>query len=296
MSPAPPAAASSVLSGASRYGALQRAFNDKFREWCWQRNAGTFYQIWNPPGVVFSLLKKDYWEHGRNTPKFSEWGFSAPSPALHLVLGALGGRWAVGQARRKPQEQWVVVDSNDHNIFQAYFKAMVTFGLEAEEPDLQFPNLRLLFTNERHGPRFFDGGTLHNIYVHLPRPARETRPEREPLVTPTFLSDACRALAVQGEMHLVTDNEDLMSQACAVLTSSRLFAPCVAFPFHEEGLPETYPARTLLEREAAFEASQAKNAAAKTSTTTASPLGGKLYYSRWEKKPEQLPNFRFRRH
>lgn len=291
MLPAAPAAASSTFSSASRYGALQRVFNDKFREWCWQRNAGTFYQVWKPPGVVLTRLKKDHWDHAKGRmPAWDDWGFPEPAPAMHLVLGALSGRWAVWQARKRQQEHWVVVDGDDVRFFQAFVRAMVAFRLEADEPDLQFPNLRLVYANERHGPRLFDPGVLRSIHVHLPLPARTTRPQRAPLVTPTFATDAANALSHLGELHLVTDDEAMMSEACGVLTGSRLFAPCSAFPFHEEKLPDTYPARSLLEREAA---TQGKREVAANQQASANQRAGMLYHSRWEKKPQHLPNFRF---
>lgn len=272
----------SVLSTASRYGAVQRAFTDRLREWHYQRNAGTLYQVWQPPGVVFSQLRKDHHEHGRYVPPWSEWGFGAESARpTRLVLRAHGGRWAVRQARRWEQENWVVAESDDSQLFNAFLRAMNAFSLEAEDPDRSFPNLRFVHTNERLAPKFFAVASLRSVHVHLPWPARRTRPPRAPLVTGKFVADVNDVLEEHGEVHVVTDDERVAQEACAALTRSKRFAPCLAFPFHEAGVPSSYPAGDLLRSDIA---EGSEGAAAHRP----------LFYTRWEKRPPDLPNFRFR--
>ncbi|CAE8601706.1 unnamed protein product, partial [Polarella glacialis] len=112
----------------SRYAALQRAFNDRLREWQWQRNEGTSYQVWQPPGVIFSCLKKDHHSHGRSLPPWSEWGFVENDIPRRLVLGALGGRWAIWQAGHRQQERWFVADGDDSRVFNSFIRAMNFYG------------------------------------------------------------------------------------------------------------------------------------------------------------------------
>lgn len=273
--PAPTALLLRCLSS----GALQRAFTDRLREWHYQRNLGTLYQVWNPPGVVFSQLRKDHYEHGRYIPAWSEWGFGEEERPLRLVLRAHGGRWAVRQARRWQQENWVVVESDDSYLFNSFLRAMNAFGLEPVDPDRSFPNLRFVHTNERLAPKFFAVRSLRSVHVHLPWAARTTRPPRAALITPKFVADVNDALEEQGELHIVADDEGVAQEACAVLTRSKRFAPCLAFPFHEANVPAAYPAGDLLSSDVAENREGA--------------LAQQFFYTRWEKRPPDLPNFRF---
>jgi len=207
------------LSTASRYGALEAAFNAQLREWHLQRSQGALYQLWLPPGIVFGRLRRDHYEHGKYAPLWSEWGFKSDSTRrpLRLVLRALAGHWAVWQARQNAQDRWVVADGDDGNFFNAYCRAMNCFHIDPDEPTNNFPNLRLLHVIERHAPKFFKPQTLNSIHVHLPWSERVTRPRRQALVTPQFISDACDALHVHGELHIVADDEAVVEQ----VTSSR---------------------------------------------------------------------------
>ncbi|CAK0870059.1 unnamed protein product [Prorocentrum cordatum] len=118
------------------------------------------------------------------------------------------------------------------------------------------------------------------VRAHLPWPARDTRPKRDALVTLAFASDACDALEESGELHVVADSEAVVEEACGTLTRSRLFAPCLAFPFHQAGVPAAYPRGDLLCADAAL--------------STDGRSDRQLFYSRWEKRAASLPNFRFR--
>lgn len=270
----------SVLSTASRYGALQRAFADRLREWYWQRNTGTLFQVWNPPGVVFTRLKKDHYEHGKRIPNWDDWGFpETDSARVHLVIGALGGRWAVWQARQHPDEHFVVADSDDGRIFNAFQLAMNTFGLDAEDPGDCFPNLRLLHVNDRLAPNFFAPHGLGSVHIHMPLAPRATRPARQALITPKFIADLSDALRFGGRVHIVTHHRDLAEDACGAFMGSRLFDPGLPFPFHSQGVPGEYPGGALIPSDAAQSREE--------------PVG-QLYYSRWQKQQPRFPNFRFK--
>mmetsp|Transcript_10195 Transcript_10195/g.22418 ORF Transcript_10195/g.22418 Transcript_10195/m.22418 type:complete len:339 (+) Transcript_10195:142-1158(+) len=268
-----------VLSNASRYSALQRAFTTQLREWHWQRSRGTFYQIWSPPGVVFGSLKKDHYAHGRHSPPWERWGFHDVAAApTHLVLGSLGGRWAIRQARSRPDERWIVADSDDTRVFRAFVRAMrAFFGVNVLEPESPFPNLRLLLANEREVASFVQVGSLHAVHIHFPAPARATRPVRADLITQAFVSKIGDAMMERADLHIVSEDESIVREANGMLTKSRLFAPCLAFPFHEESVPSNYPGLDLI-----------KAGAAESGRSTEP-----LYYARWEKQCPQLPNFRF---
>jgi len=101
------------------------------------------------------------------------------------------------------------------------------------------------------------------------------------LVTPKFATDANDVLDTHGELHVVTDVKEVMEEACGVLTASRRFMPCFAFPFFEACVPGTYPLSDLI-------CSDAKE-------TDQHVAIAKYYYTRWEKKEPDLPNFRFKR-
>ncbi|CAJ1365812.1 unnamed protein product [Effrenium voratum] len=132
-------AARAGLSGASRYATLQRAFSDQLREWHWQRKRGTFFQVWQPPGVIFSCLRKEHHAHG-SVPSWQDWGFSDQLPC-RLVLNALGGRWITMKTKQQGQERWIVADGDDSHLFRAFLNAMDLYGLDAD-PEHCFPNLR----------------------------------------------------------------------------------------------------------------------------------------------------------
>ncbi|CAE8599990.1 unnamed protein product, partial [Polarella glacialis] len=150
--------------------------------------------VWQPPGVIFSCLKKDHHSHGRSLPPWSEWGFVENDIPRRLVLGALGGRWAIWQAGHRQQERWFVADGDDSRVFNSFIRAMNFYGLDPQEPESSFPNLRILHTHERSAPRFFPPGVLRSVHVHMPWPARASKPIRAALITPSLIADAYSAL------------------------------------------------------------------------------------------------------
>lgn len=268
------------LSFASRYAALQRVFNDHLREWHYQRQTGTFFQIWQPPGVIFSCLKKEHYAHGKHVPTWDSWGFGDPKVPIRLVLRSLGGRWITWKAAQGREERWVVADGNDGHLFHSFVRAMNFYGIDAQDPENSFPNLRLLYAHARAALAFFPKHSLRSVHLHLPWAVRTQRPQREAMVNLKLLLDACSVLEHRGELHIVTDSEELMQQACAVVMKSKLFASSFAFPFHMEGLPKSYPGTDHLLADRAIVTGEASSQVV-------------LFYSRWEKKPPQSPNFRF---
>ena len=114
------------------------------------------------------------------------------------MFGALGGNWPVRQAQKESSANWVVVESDSGRLFNAFHRAMISFGIDSAEPEDSFPNLRLVYVNERFAPSFFDAGSIANAHVHLPRPTRFTRPEREALVTSRFVADLSDVMEAFG--------------------------------------------------------------------------------------------------
>ncbi|CAK9117069.1 unnamed protein product [Durusdinium trenchii] len=273
--------AADTLSFASRYAALQRVFNDQLREWHWQRKGGTFFQIWQPPGVIFSCLQKDHHLHGQRVPAWESWGFNDPKVPTRLVLRALGGRWVSWKAMQRRQERWVIADSNDGHLFNAFVRAMDFYGIDAKDPESSFPNIRLLYAHARSALAFFPKQSLRSLHIHFPWAQRSSAPRRAAMVNLQLLLDACSILEPRGELHIVADKEELIQEACAMLTKSQLFTPSFGFPFHVEGLPKSYPGKDHL-------------LADRTIVTGQSSKDAALFYTSWEKKPPELPNFRFR--
>lgn len=272
-----------TLSSASPFTAMQRAFNEQLREWYWQRAGGSFYHIWEPPGVVFCNLKKDHYAHGRWAPPWEKWGFTdnGRRQRRHLILGTLGGRWAVSQAKSHEQDQWIAVDSDDSRVFHTFLRSAKAFGGfdDPSAPDRSFPNLRLFCANERFAPKFLAASSCRSVHIHLPHSGRETRPARLPLITQEFVSDVSDILEEDGEVHIVADENEIIQSACGVLTQSRLFQARFPFPFHQEGVPAAYPAVDLLHTGA--------------SESREDRRSGPLRYTCWQKSVPRLPNARF---
>lgn len=212
---------------------------------------------------------------------------------IRLVIRAMAGRWVVWQARQRTDERWIVADGDDSHTFHVFHRAMNSFGLDAQVIDKPFPNMRLLHTNERFAPRFFPPRSLSSIHVHLPWPARASRPPRAALVNPLFLSDASDALEPMGELHVVTDDETVVQEICGALTRSKLFSPSRPFPFHEVGVPRGYPSERLLQADIAS-CSGATSSVGSLSAGLATSGSRALFYTRWQRRPPLLPNFRFK--
>lgn len=254
------------------------------REWFYQRGGGTKYQIWHPPGVVFSRLKKDYYEHGRMRPPWEKWGFGdEPASPVRLVLGAMAGRWVMRQALTFPNENWVVAEGDEARFFLTFHRAMNSFGFDAEEPRLPFPNLRLVFTNERFAPSFVPQKMVHSVHVHMPWPERTSRPERKALINAAAVQCIAEAMEEQGELHIVADDDSIIGEACGTLAATKLFMPCLGFPYYCPGVPLAYTGGRLLEADLA--STRREEGAAKA------PIS--LFYSKWEKRPPMYPNWRF---
>jgi len=214
---------------------------------------------------------------------------------MRLRFGSFSGRWVgVGCCDRRPHGLMNVGSSpkvTTRDASARFAEQCLPLGwsrppptttaavVEVDHPDVSFPNMRFLYTNERIAPKLLEAGSVHSVHVHLPWAARATRPQRDALVNGRFVSNASDAMAIHGELHIVTDSEAVAEEACGVLTRSRLFAPCLAFPFHEAGVPSSYPAAELLHAD------------------IDEALGCKaqqpMFYTRWEKRQPHLPNFRF---
>eukprot|EP00435_Cladocopium_sp_Y103_P030791 s118_g7.t1 len=212
--------------------------------------------------------------HGKHVPTWDSWGFGDPKVPIRLVLRSLGGRWITWKATQGREERWVVADGNDGHLFHTFVRAMNFYGIDAQDPENSFPNLRLLYAHARSALAFFPKHSLRSVHLHLPWARRTQRPPREAMVNLKLLLDACSVLEHRGELHIVTDSEELMQQACAVVMKSKLFASSFAFPFHMEGLPKSYPGDLDLIRTDHLRADRAIVTGEETTTVTKLSLSG----------------------
>ena len=106
-------------------------------------------------------------------------------------------------------------------------------------------SLRLLYAHPRSASAFFPKHSLRSVHIHLPWAQRDSVPRRAAMVNLKLLLDLCSILEPRGELHIVTDNELLLQEACATLTKSKLFSPHFGFPFHLR-LPKSYGTDHLL--------------------------------------------------
>eukprot|EP00452_MALV-II_sp_L67-6_P000277 gene277-35_t len=136
----------SIDSGSSRFAQIQRLVRTQLREWHYQRNAGTKYQVWQPPGVVFAKLKKYHWDVGpTQVPALEDWWFRATTGnhrhddargsgkkklSDEPVFVSIGcGPWCVARAAESPNENWVHMEDDETALFTTLLRAFDAYGL-----------------------------------------------------------------------------------------------------------------------------------------------------------------------
>ena len=123
----------------------------------------------------------------------------------------------------------------------------------------------------------------HEMCMKLPRNHRDIiAPFDRFCQLARFISDISYTIQEQGELHFITDDSRAAEEICAALAGSKLFAPCLAFPFFDTGVPGSYPSGDVLVTDIAETREGGHDARRAT-----------LFYSRWEKRAPKLPNFRF---
>eukprot|EP00397_Hematodinium_sp_SG-2012_P049193 GEMP01056639.1.p1 GENE.GEMP01056639.1~~GEMP01056639.1.p1 ORF type:complete len:311 (+),score=63.41 GEMP01056639.1:184-1116(+) len=245
-----------ALESASRFAQIQKLYSDQLREWYWQRNMGTKYQTWSPPGVLFCGMKKDHFDIGSsNMPTWENWWFHDLDKPLIIVVGS--GIWALDLAHKNAEYNVLYVDSDDKNVFNTMLRAMDVYQINVDEME-PFFNFRVVFGNYRLLPqilpRYNDMFKPVRLHLHFPPKqktiAREAQFRGMTVKAPSFEvqglppslhKQLTEMMAARGTIHVASDNLDhAQTVASQMIELKHVFDPICPFPFFQEGLPPNY--------------------------------------------------------
>ncbi len=127
--------------------------------------------------------------------------FPAAKP-IALEIGCGKGDFAIGMAKKHPEENWIAMERVPDVACLALEKAMAT---KDERPD----NLRFLIGNAQNLPEFFAPHSFAEIYLNFSDPWPKKGYAKRRLTHSNFLALYRQLLLPDGLLKLKTDNADL---------------------------------------------------------------------------------------
>lgn len=267
----------------SRFAQLQKLYNVHLREWYWQRNMGTKYQTWLPPGVLFCAMKKDHYDIGFNsTPTWENWWFHDIEKPLIVCVGS--GLWCLDLANTDSRYNVLYIDNDDKNIFNTLLRAIERYQINVDDME-PFINFRIMFGNYRLLPQILPGEDFFKpvrLHLHYPQPQKTIAPPIRGMTVkaPTFEPQGMPIslqrklidmLAEHGSLHVASNNLDQAHIIAAqMLELKHVFDPTILFPFFQEGLPPNYGSIGAVDKDKP------------------------IFYQEWHKSDRKLPNSLFR--
>eukprot|EP00820_Chromera_velia_P026317 Cvel_10278.t1-p1 / transcript=Cvel_10278.t1 / gene=Cvel_10278 / organism=Chromera_velia_CCMP2878 / gene_product=hypothetical protein / transcript_product=hypothetical protein / location=Cvel_scaffold617:495-1486(-) / protein_length=145 / sequence_SO=supercontig / SO=protein_coding / is_pseudo=false len=120
----------------SRFAAFQRLFNMAVRESYLNREDGSVFSVWDPPGILF------FPKRVIGAPDIEQWGFEDMTRPMSLDVGCGDGDWVLHHCLKDTERNWVAIDTDNSKIFNSMLKGCRQWGIQPENMR-PFPNLRL---------------------------------------------------------------------------------------------------------------------------------------------------------
>lgn len=168
-----------------------------------------FAEIKEFPNVVelFRYKEGDYAElRGR----WAQDMFGNRNPLI-LELACGKGEYVLSLAERYPDFNIVGIDKKGDRIWKGARMAL----------DRQLDNAAFLRTHIDHLTNYFAPGEVSQIWITFPDPYHSTTKERKRLTSPKFQRIYRRILAVEGRVHLKTDDRKLFDYTLETLREHR---------------------------------------------------------------------------
>lgn len=131
-----------------------------------------------------------------------------PGHPVHVDLGFGRGEFIMEMARRQPDVEFIGLDIRPHLVEKAE---------EHLSQDPQ-PNVHFLLANvKQHLPAILKPGMLQRVYIHFPDPwTHRRRHHKRRMVDADLVSTLHALLPTGGEVHLMTDKEQVGLEMCAL--------------------------------------------------------------------------------
>ena len=134
---------------------------------------------------------------------------------VQVDLGFGRGEFIMEMARRRPEVQFIGIEIRQYLIEKMR---------ECLEQD-PLPNVHVLAANvKQHLSVLFDEGTLWCVYIHFPDPwTKRKRHHKRRMVDADLVATLHRLLKPGGQVHLMTDKQDVGLEMCDLFQAHRGF-------------------------------------------------------------------------
>jgi len=133
------------------------------------------------------------------------------------------GTWIAEKAKQNPEINWVAVE-----LQMARGKK-----IWSKRENFQLSNLIVVIgEGEECTRRFFESGSISEIYINFPDPWPKRRHAENRIIKPQFVSELARILSPQGSLILVTDDENYSQIMVDTVLANPKFQAKYSHPYY----------------------------------------------------------------
>jgi tRNA (guanine-N7-)-methyltransferase len=163
--------------------------------------------------------------------------------AFHVEIGFGKGRFLLAAAQRFPENNWFGIE---------YAPPCVSLVAErAARNELQ--NIRIVRgVAEEIVSRSFPDNLVSAYHIYFPDPWHKKRHHKRRLIQPPFAAELHRTLAVDGSVHVATDNEGYFREIVAALSGAGMVQGTVAEEYSGEEFRTNFEMRYIKQEQPVY--------------------------------------------
>ena len=163
---------------------------------------------------LITYTSKDLYLQPETLPPISSQQIFGNNHPLILDLGCGRGEFAVDQAQRYPEKNFVGIDTHQKSIFDSVNKAH----------SAALDNLKFVRANLRWVLNLVPNSSVEVVYLLFPAPVMKKRYRQKDVFTEAFAQQVHRLLMFDGLFHFVTDSEPYFQKKTALVAQLGLFS------------------------------------------------------------------------
>lgn len=163
---------------------------------------------------LITYTSKDLYLRSDTLPPISSQYIFNNNDPLILDLGCGRGEFAVDQAQKYPEKNFIGIDTHQKSIYDSVNKVYAA-GLN---------NLKFVRANLRWVLHLVPDSSIETVYLLFPAPVLKKRYRQKDVFTETFIQQVCRLLVPNGVFHFVTDSEPYFKKKTELTAQMGLFS------------------------------------------------------------------------
>jgi len=118
--------------------------------------------------------------------------------SLCIECGSGNGLWVADQATKRPLEHWVAIEKKGQRVRK----------IARKKRNQQLHNLSIVWGKVEDTLPFWPTAAVKEVHILFPDPWPKGRHAENRLITPEFVQALSEKVQTEGEVHIVTDDED----------------------------------------------------------------------------------------